>query len=159
MAVFSDELKAEEAFARTTESYKCGSWRAELDPYVGNGISVLPSPKLVGDVLARRITVEALSDTLFDCARNQVFRIQDVIEVRVKAVIFRYRLEVPLFSPWFACDGDTSEASPPNTEQLFMLAKRNSDKYMAELKKYTKEVYAALATTTSTTKPKKGSSE
>ena len=83
---------------------------------------------------------------------------QDIVEVRIGAQVFRCG-STTAYDDNAECDGDYPNASPPDTAQLFLLAQQAINKYQAELKQYTKEYYATLATstgkrTTSTTKAK-----
>ena len=160
--VFPTVDASKAAFARTSASYACNIW-SESESRSENSISILPNFPSGDESIARRRTISYPIVDVPICISGIDFRIQDILEVRIGAQIFRFDLtknaprgEVDIN----ACIDDVQPGVvPPDTAQLFRLAQQAIDKYNAELKQYTKEVYAALATTTSTTKPKKDSSK
>lgn len=153
--VFPTVAASKAAFARTTGSYGC-SWISES---FTKSVSILPAFPSVSDSQASRERWVYGPDS---CSADRTIYIIDTLVVRVGAQIFFF--EDRLFTygyPSFPsdCVRGPNNPIPPDTAQLFRLAQQAIDKYNAELKQYTKEVYAALATTTSTTKPKKDSSK
>jgi len=87
------------------------------------------------------------------CDSGQITTVLDIAEVRIGAQIVRYTLSTrnPDFRD-LKCDGDYPNAPAPDTGQLFLLTQQAINKYQAELKQYTKEYYATLATSTTTGK-------
>jgi hypothetical protein len=81
------------------------------------------------------------------CDSGQVATITDYLEVRLRFQLFRFALEN---YGVIKCNGWTN-ATPPNDVFLYRMAAKGINKYLAELRTYTKRVYApTVAPTTST---------
>jgi len=179
--VFPTVDAAKAAFARTVASYSaCNTWVDPTE--IVNIFSVLPDLRApcpsadpsknaatkskkakvstttttvpacpVGDESVARRRERAVPAGSSYCNAGQVLSFQDIVEVRIGAQVFRYGSSTAA-NDGASCDGDYPNAAPPDTAQLFLLAQQAINKYQAELKQYTKEYYATLATSTTTGK-------
>jgi hypothetical protein len=146
--VFADPSSASVALARVNASYSCGSW---VDPEEGvrYDFTQIPNPPVDGaDEIATWKILQA--DTTFYTAI-----------LRVGAQIFDFTLFsiLPIASDTPLCQGGSREeiqrlAATASGEQLqFVICLANGlTKQRGELRKYTKEYYATLATSTTTGK-------
>jgi len=133
---FPTEDTARTALAANRAVFDCGTYEDED----GRGTSaVLPDLKVGDESFARSGSFEAGSQY---CNAGETFSVTHRVGVRVGATVFL--IDRDNFTP------DCGSVGAPDTEELFEIATKAITKFEAELKQYTKEYYANLATTTTT---------
>jgi len=170
--VFPSVDAAKAAFARTVASYACNTWNEDGATYTlgvlpdllvpcpseatvdvrngkkgrrGTTSTTKPACPVGDESIIRRLTGKVDEDSKY-CNDGQVIINDDIVEVRIGAQVFRFAGGE---TPGDSCS-DQSDAGPADTAAVFLVVQQAINKYQAELKQYTKEYYANLATTTTT---------